>query len=110
MDGESVGDWYTGSGCVLMRNIIKYGFGVLADLDGVKIRAALHMPTNSAEMKVNLKGCDVTLSYKNTGAGQRKYLVNGAERAMTIDKISATPEIYLTNEELKGSLKIEIVD
>jgi len=71
LDGESMGDWYTGSGCVLIRNIVKYAFGIQPDLDGVKIRPSKYMPTNSANIKFKIKNCEFELIYENTKKGER---------------------------------------
>lgn len=110
MDGESMGDWYTGSSCVLMRNIIKQVFGIQPDLDGVKIKASMYMPTNSAKMKIKIKNCEMEILYKNEDAGKRKYYVNGIEIQAATDKVSGAKQIYLENDELKGKVLIEIKD
>ncbi|MBR5157858.1 MAG: hypothetical protein IKW59_08845 [Clostridia bacterium] len=110
MDGESMGDWYTGSGCVLMRNIIKHVFGIQPDLDGVKIKAATYMPTDSASIKIKIKNCEIEISYKNENAGERKYFVNGIKAETFTDKVSDTKQIYLENDKLKDKILIEIKD
>ncbi len=110
MDGESMGDWYTGSGCVLMRNIIKHVFGIQPDLDGVKVKAAMYMPTDSANIKIKIKNCEIEVSYKNENAGERRYFVNGTQTETFKDEVSGTKQIYLENDKLKGKILIEIKD
>ena len=110
LDGESMGDWYTGSGCVLMRNIVKYTFGIQPDLDGVKIKPSKYLPTNSASIKLKIKDCKFKLIYENNKTNHRKFYVNGVEQTYSVDDISNTPQIYLKNSSINGNILIKIVD
>ena len=110
IDGESMGDWYTGSGCVLLRDIVKYAFGVQPDLDGLKVITASYMPTNHAVVSLNIKGSHVELVYKNENNGRRKYFVNGREMTTTTDEVSGCEQIYIENDAFTGPLKIEVID
>ena len=110
LDGESIDDWYTGSGCVLIRNIIKNIFGVQARLDGLKIAMTNYMPTDSAEISLKIKGRDVTVRYKKDGTGNRKFFLNGVEKASVLGEVSLTPEIFIPTNELTEKTVIEIVE
>lgn len=110
LDGESLDDWYTGSGCVFLRNIIKYVFGVIPCLDGLKIAMCNFMPTDCAEINLKIKGRDITVVYRKDGLGNRKFFVNGKERISSINEISATPEIFIATDELSENTVIEVVD
>lgn len=56
IDGESMGDWYTGSGTVLIKGLIKHGFGIVPDLDGLTIQMPREMPCDHAELRIVVKG------------------------------------------------------
>ncbi len=108
-NGDSAGDWFTGAGAVLIKGIIKYGFGIKPNLDGLKIEMPLCMPTNGVSIEIVVKGEPIKICYKNNGIGVRKYLVNGAEAKTEINPINNTPYILLGKTELKGAA-IEVID
>ena len=56
IDGGSMGDWYTGSGAVLVKEMIKFGFGIAPALDGLTIQTPAKMPCNKAKIEINCKG------------------------------------------------------
>lgn len=104
-DGESMSDWFTGSGCVLIKSLIGGAFGVRPTLDGVSISTAEYMPCKEADISLKLKGSLVHLSYRDKGNGNRKYFVNGEEMVAEEDGI------FLSSKQLSGTeYKIEIVD
>ena len=110
-DGESMSDWFTGSGCVLLKILIWEVFGVLPDLNGLAIRPAAYFPTNEASISMLVKGCEVTVLYRNQGKDKRSFIVNGKARDSVYDEKAKTEKIYFTNEELKqGKLIIEVLD
>ena len=110
-DGESMSDWFTGSGCVLVKALILEIFGLYPDLDGLKVRPANYFPTNEASVQMQIKGCDVSLVYKKAGGGKRRFVVNGKEVPSVCDEKAKTQFVYFTNDELKqGTLVIEVID
>ena len=110
-DGESMSDWFTGSGCVLVKALILEIFGLYPDLDGLKVRPANYFPTNEASVQMQIKGCDVSLVYKKAGDGKRRFVVNGKEVPSACDEKAKTQFVYFTNDELKqGTLVIEVID
>ncbi len=110
IDGESAGDWYTGSGAVLIRSIIEHAFGIQVSPSGVHIEMPDYMPSNGAEITVNVKGCELNLSYKNTGKGERAYVVNGNDIKTLVNEVSCQKYIYIKNEDLGEKLTIEVLD
>jgi cellobiose phosphorylase len=110
LDGQSMGDWYTGSGCVLIRNIVKYAFGIQPDLDGIKINPSKYMPTNSAELKLKIKNCDFELIYENNNSNERKFYVNDIRYTADLDELSNTLHIYLENKHITENITIKIID
>ena len=104
-DGESMNDWFSGSGCVLIKFLIGAIFGVRPNLDGVNVRPSLNMPCKAASMSVNVKGAILHIRYQNNGNGTRKYFVNGVETA-----VEKGVGVTLTNGQLCGEFTIEIID
>jgi hypothetical protein len=104
-------DWFTGSGCVLLKILIWEVFGILPDLNGLAIRPAAYFPTNEASISMIVKGCEVSVLYRNQGKDKRSFIVNGKARDSVYDEKAKTEKIYFTNEELKqGKLIIEVLD
>ena len=103
-DGESMNDWFTGSGCVLLKVLIGGVFGIKPTLDTVKIETCEHLPSKKAEIALWIKRCKISLKYENLNVGKRKYFINEKE-------VDAIHGIILDREQLsKGSLSIEITD
>ncbi len=98
MDGESMNDWFTGSGCVLAKVLVKGVFGVKPNLNGIEISPSSYFPCDTASMDITVKGVRLNISYENKGDG-RKVLIDGVEK----DFISL-------NELNKKQIKIEIID
>ncbi|MBQ8474088.1 MAG: hypothetical protein IJ499_00300 [Clostridia bacterium] len=110
MDGGSMGDWYTGSGAVLVKELIKFGFGIAPDLGGLKIQTPKVMPCDSASIKVTVKGHPITLVYKNTGAGNRSFKVNGEAKLGTASSLMGTDVLYINAADITDGMVIEVND
>ncbi|MBQ3506692.1 MAG: hypothetical protein IJA89_07985 [Clostridia bacterium] len=111
LDGESMSDWFTGSGCVLIKTLVWEVFGLKPDLHGLTIRPARYFPCDTASISMRVKGCDIQLQYRKTGENKRRFLVNGVERASVYDETAQTEKIYFTDAELaQGELTIEALD
>ena len=54
MEGDSMGDWYTGSGTVLIKSLIKFGFGICPTLDGLTIQTPATMPCSSCSLSITV--------------------------------------------------------
>ncbi len=107
MDGESMGDWYTGSGTVLLKEIVRYGFGIMPNLSGLWVALPNYMHTTSAELRINIKGNDVTVIYKKAELPHREYWVDGTRYAAEYDGIADTDKIFIPNAQLHNGLVIE---
>lgn len=110
IDGESMGDWYTGSGTVLIKEIVKYGFGINPDLDGIKISMPRVMPCKNAEISIMIKGKVLKIKYSNNGNINRSFSIDGILRETLYDDISEISVIYLSANDLKNNMTIEICD
>ncbi len=102
-DGQSMSDWFTGSGCVMMKALVKGAFGVEPTLDGVKIAPAGYIPFDNASIDIIVKGCKIHINVKNNS---QKVYINGEEVESGIDADKKTRYIFLTSEELKDGLEI----
>lgn len=60
-DGESMSDWFTGSGCVLLKVLLWYVFGIRANLNGISIQPSQNIPFKSANIEIKLKGKNVRI-------------------------------------------------
>ena len=105
MDGESMGDWFTGSGAVLGKVLFFGVLGIKADLNGITFAPAVNTLFTQVQITLPVKGGTLTAVYKNLGRGTRKYTVNGTAVAANTDKI------HIKNEEIHGKhITVEIVD
>ena len=110
LDGQSAGDWYTGSGAVLVKELIKYGFGIAPDLEGLKVQTPAKMPCDNASIKVTVKGHPITLVYKNEGAGKRSFKVNGQVKEGTLNSIMEVENLFIPASDLADGMVIEVID
>ena len=110
IDGESMGDWYTGSGTVLLKEVVRYGFGVQPDLDGLTVAAPKQMNTTKAELELSIKGHPMKITYTDAGKGQRTYLVDGKETSGTYDPMMDTVKLRLPTADLHNGMTITILD
>ncbi len=109
-DGDSMGDWYTGSGAVLIKELVKNGFGIMPNMDSVIIMPPRYMPCNSAKLSLEIKGADVTVEYHNKFIGKREIYLNGKPLDLSFDDITDTFFAVLTKEMLGCNAEISIVD
>lgn len=102
-DGESMNDWFSGSGCVLIKLLFGGVFGIRPTLDNLEIRPSSYMPCKTAKITLPMKGATLNVVYKNEGKGERRYLVNGV--AMLGGK-----GVIIDNADLKGEITVEIIE
>ncbi len=109
-DGESMSDWFTGSGCVLVKVLVWYVFGVRADLNSLTIGPAKDLPFDKTELTLQVKGIRIHVQYKNEDHCQRTFTVNGKPVAATLDEQTGAYILKFQNEELKEDLEIVVCD
>ena len=110
LNGESMGDWYTGSGAVLLKTIVRHGLGIQPTLDGVVIAPAGTMPCKSASITLTVKGHPLTVRYKNRGQGTRTITVNDTPKAFAQDPITGIGICFLHTSALSDGMIIQITD
>ncbi len=110
IDGQSFADWYTGSGTVFIKNLVKFGFGVCPTLDGLVIQTASYMPTTDASIDVIVKGHPITVKYQNNGVGNRKFIVNGKEMSGEFDTMMNIPKLFIPTADITDNMLIEVID
>ena len=101
-DGESMSDWFTGSGCVLLKMIIWYVFGLRADMRGVTIAPAAYIPFNAMQSTFKVKDTDITILYENGQKKARTFYVNGAPREGFFDEKTKAWGVRFENADLCG--------
>ncbi len=110
IDGQSFADWYTGSGTVFIKNLVKFGFGVCPTLDGLLIQTAGYMPTTDASIDVIVKGHPITVKYQNKGNGSRKFFINGKETESSFDELMNTKKTFIPTADITDGMIIEVID
>lgn len=110
IDGDSMGDWYTGSGTVYVKALVRYGFGIQPDLDGLRIALPAVMPSSEASIEINIRGRRIALKYRNTGKGSRRYIIDGKETETVYDKRLRTLTVYIPADGLNDGMTVEIED
>ncbi|MBE6788028.1 MAG: hypothetical protein E7537_06745, partial [Ruminococcaceae bacterium] len=109
-NGESMGDWYTGSGTVLVKEIIKCAFGIEPNLTTLKIAPANYFPTNKAKIEFNIANKRVCVDYQNNNIGKRKIIINGKEMELKYDSVRDTYFAEISKQELYKNNIIEVID
>ena len=92
-------DWFTGSGCVLLKVLYFCVFGLKADLDGITISPCSYIPFEKMETLLKVKGTTIKLCLKQ-GNGSRKFIVDGMVRY--------TDKLRVSKEDLKESMLVEV--
>ena len=111
MDGESMGDWHTGSGTVLIKETVRYGFGIYPNLDGVRIGTPAYFPAKRGEISLTVKGSHVTLIYENRGAGKRTVSIEGADGiTKTYDSLMGIDTYFIPREHMGKDIRITVCD
>ena len=77
MDGESMSDWFTGAGCVLLKLMVDGLFGIKPTLDSITVSPVSYMPFKSASITLKYLGKNLTVKYEKRDTGARSFLVNG---------------------------------
>jgi cellobiose phosphorylase len=109
-DGQSQNDWFTGSGTVFIKNIVRNCIGLYADMNGVFVQPAFHMPIDKFTAEVLVKGVRVKVKYENTGAAERTVLVDGKAVSTEFDALMNLNKAYISNEMFHEGMEIEIKD
>ena len=111
IDGESMGDWYTGSGCMLIKTIVGNGFGIRPEPDGLKIVTASTIPFENASVTVVYRGKKLSVNYKKTGENKRGFIVDGKEKAPDgFDREKNCPYIFIGENEIGNLSEITVTD
>lgn len=110
MDGESLGDWHTGSGTVLIKGIIKCGFGILPSLSGLRLQFPEYFPALCGEITVPVKDATVHIKYEDTGVGRRSVRIDGAEYTEEFDTLMNIPVFSIAAENLHGNIEVTVTD
>ena len=77
IDGVSMGDWYTGSGTVLIKELVKYGFGVQPTLDKLYIKPPKYFPCEKAELEIKIDGKKLFFEILGNGEKERRIFFDG---------------------------------
>lgn len=110
LNGESAIDWYTGGGTVLIKNLVKYGFGIMPDLKGIAIQTANKMPCESAKVDVIIKGIHVQFIYENRKLGKRTIYLDGKKMETVYDELMQSEKAYIPNDALHDNMEIRVCD
>lgn len=94
LDGQSISDWYTGSGCVLLKIFYDEIFGIKPDANGVWFDPAKITPFQKATAIIQVKGMPLTINiFYGTSSNEKKFVWQGQEYF--------TSAFYLPTEQLK---------
>lgn len=110
LHGESAIDWYTGGGTVLIKNVVRYGLGILPDLGGLTIQTAAKLPCKEVNADILVKGCHIHYIYVNRNLGKRCIYMNGEVLKTTYDSLMQTEKAYLTVGEMTEYMEILVCD
>lgn len=110
IDGDSMGDWYTGSGTVFIKELVRFGFGIAPTLDSLVIQTPSYMPTTEASIDISIKGHPITLKYRRDGEGERVFRIDGKVYRGEFDALMNTEKLTVNSGELHDGMVIEVID
>ncbi len=108
--GQSAIDWYTGSGTVFVKNIIRYCIGLEATMEGVVVQTSDGVPCTKISANLLLKGHNIKFKYANNKTGTRRIIVNSREIETTYDEIMGINKALIPNEEIMEGTEIAVYD
>lgn len=108
IDGVSMGDWYTGSGTVLIKELVRFGFGVDPDLCGLRIAPPVYFPCEDASLDLTVKGRKIRVNVYGAGEQQRRIYLNGNDITGGFDEQMKTNTAYIPENELTDGMVIDI--
>lgn len=108
--GQSPIDWYTGSGTVCLKNVIRGLMGIIPDLNGILIQTSNKMPCKTLTATCVIKGKKFRFEYKNTGKGKRSFTFNKNPLLSRLDKITETEKVYIPESLLKENNILSVID
>lgn len=102
LDGQSISDWFTGSGCVLLKILYSGVFGIKPKSDGVEIRPNANSPFENGSCSVTVKGKSLTVNLfcGNSECAVTKFIRNGE----TIESAS----LFIPTHSLKDGDVIDV--
>lgn len=77
IDGVSMGDWYTGSGTVLLKELVKHGFGIQPTLEMLYIKPPKFFPCERAELEIIIDSKKLTFEIQGKGEAERHVYFDG---------------------------------
>ena len=108
IDGVSMGDWYTGSGTVLLKELVRFGFGIDPDLCGIRIAPPAYFPCEKASLDITVKDHKIKVNVYGAGEAQRKIYLNGKDITGVYDEQMKTNTAYILKEDITDGSIIEI--
>ena len=108
--GQSAIDWYTGSGTVFIKNVIRYCLGLEATMDGVIVQTSDSMACEKISADLYIKGHNIKFIYTNNQTGNRRITVNGKQKETVYDEIMNINKAFISNEEIKEGTEIVVSD
>lgn len=100
-DGDSMNDWYTGSGTVLLKAIVRHALGIMPNPNGLLIIRPSYLPAECVNISLHMKGIQMQLEYTFRD-GICSIACNGRRLEPQYDRTSDSWRIYLSNANLKA--------
>lgn len=101
IDGESMGDWQTGSANVVMKVLVRQVFGIDAGFRSVRVAPADGFPFDEFTCTVELRGKPLTVEYRKTGRGKRRFFDGARELEPAVDAVSGVFGVELDYRDLR---------
>ena len=108
--GQSPIDWYTGSGTVCLKNIIRGLIGIVPNLDGIVLRTAKQLPCRQLFADCTIKGREIHFEYENAKTGKRKIYFNRKELTLKYDALAETETAFIPEDMLADRNFIKVAD
>ena len=109
LDGESGGDWYTGSACVLIKVLIYKVLGIQCNLDHLIFEPSKYLPFKNTKLEMQIRGKMVKVQYiTDVNLPKGLYTVN--EKGNTQIKLNDKNQYVLPFNELKENIQFLAVN
>ncbi|MDF2986606.1 MAG: hypothetical protein K0R50_2116 [Eubacterium sp.] len=104
-------DWQTGSSNVVLKTLVRFVAGIQPEHDGLWLQPAEGLPFEGFNFNINLKGCNLYITYENSRKAEGRYFIGEGEKTAVYSKSMKINRLWISNKELQsGDLRIKILD
>ena len=109
LDGESGGDWYTGSACVLVKVLVYKIFGIECTLDGLVFNPSAYMPFKNATIEMRIRDKKVAVEYTTNEELSQEIIATTNNKTEKI-QLNDVGEYRFSFDDIQSDMKLSVIN